>query len=207
MSIIVLFLAVIIGISLGLIGGGGSILTVPVLVYVAGVSPTLATAYSLFIVGSTSLVGAFTNLSKKLVHLPTAIIFSIPSFIAVYAVRKFVVPAIPKVLFSIGSLANHHDMVAPHAYVAGKPVSIRCVFTSGKAMIYANDKLLKTETGITQNTKDDTAAGRLGTVDQNFETVGDVVLESDKKGAEYSKIQNFKGILQFVKIYNEVLKK
>lgn len=110
-------------------------------------------------------------------------------------------------VFSIGSLANHHDVVAPHAYVAGKPVSIRCVFTSGKAMIYANDKLLKTETGITQNTKDDTAAGRLGTVDQNFETVGDVVLESDKKGAEYSKIQNFKGILQFVKIYNEVLKK
>ena len=110
-------------------------------------------------------------------------------------------------VFSIGSVANHHDVVAPQAYVAGKPVSISCVFTSGTAMIYANDKLLKTETGITQNTKDDTAAGRLGTVDQNFETVGDVVLESDKKGAEYSKIQNFKGILQFVKIYNEVLKK
>jgi uncharacterized protein len=105
MSIIVLFLAIVIGISLGLIGGGGSILTVPVLVYVAGVSPTLATAYSLFIVGSTSLVGAFTNLSKKLVHLPTAIIFSIPSFMAVYAVRKYVVPAMPEVLFSIGEFA------------------------------------------------------------------------------------------------------
>ena len=57
MTLFILFLAVIIGISLGLIGGGGSILTVPVLVYVAGISPTLATAYSLFIVGSTSLVG------------------------------------------------------------------------------------------------------------------------------------------------------
>jgi uncharacterized protein len=104
MSLLVLFLAILIGISLGLIGGGGSILTVPVLVYIAGVSPTLATAYSLFIVGSTSLVGAFTNISKKLVHLPTAIIFSIPSFIAVYSVRKYVVPTIPETLFNIGNL-------------------------------------------------------------------------------------------------------
>jgi uncharacterized protein len=104
-TIVVLFLAILIGTSLGLIGGGGSILTVPVLVYVAGISPTLATAYSLFIVGSTSLVGAGTNLFKKMVHIPTAIIFSIPSFIAVYAVRKYVVPAIPDTVFSIGSLA------------------------------------------------------------------------------------------------------
>ena len=105
MSLLVFFLAVIIGIALGLIGGGGSILTVPVLVYVAGISPTLATAYSLFIVGSTSLVGAGTNLLKKMVHIPTAIIFSIPSFIAVYAVRKFIVPIIPPTLFSVGGFA------------------------------------------------------------------------------------------------------
>ncbi len=101
-SIIVLLLAVLMGMSLGLIGGGGSILTVPVLVYVAHVSPTLSTAYSLFIVGSTSLVGGFNNITKKLVHLPTAIIFSIPSLIAVYTVRKYVMPAIPETIFSIG---------------------------------------------------------------------------------------------------------
>lgn len=105
MSIIVILLAVMIGISLGLIGGGGSILTVPVLVYVAHVSPTLSTAYSLFIVGSTSLVGGFTNMAKKLVHIPTAIIFSIPSFIAVYSVRKYVIPAIPDTIFYIGDFA------------------------------------------------------------------------------------------------------
>ena len=104
MEIVGYLSSILIGVALGLIGGGGSILTVPVLVYVAGVSPTLATAYSLFIVGSTSLVGACTNLSKKLVHLPTAIIFSIPSFIAVYMVRKFVVPAMPEVLLNIGNL-------------------------------------------------------------------------------------------------------
>lgn len=102
MIFFILFLAVLIGISLGLIGGGGSILTVPVLVYIAGISPTLATAYSLFIVGSTSLVGAGMNLFKKTVHIPTAIIFSIPSFIAVYAVRKFIISIIPPTLFSIG---------------------------------------------------------------------------------------------------------
>lgn len=105
MSIIVILLAVLIGISLGLIGGGGSILTVPVLVYVAHVSPTLSTAYSLFIVGSTSLVGGFTNMAKKLVHVPTAIIFSIPSFIAVYSVRKYIIPAIPDTIFHISDFA------------------------------------------------------------------------------------------------------
>ena len=51
--------SLLIGLSLGLIGGGGSILTLPVLVYLFGVSPTLATAYSLFIVGTASLVGAW----------------------------------------------------------------------------------------------------------------------------------------------------
>ncbi len=101
-SIIVLLLAVLMGMSLGLIGGGGSILTVPVLVYVAHVSPTLSTAYSLFIVGSTSLVGGFNNITRKLVHIPTAIIFSIPSLIAVYTVRKYVMPAIPETIMSIG---------------------------------------------------------------------------------------------------------
>jgi uncharacterized protein len=103
-SITLVLLALIIGISLGLIGGGGSILTVPVLVYVAGVSPAMATAYSLFIVGGTSLVGAVNNLTKKLVHVPTAVVFSIPSFIAVYVVRRYLMPAIPEHIFTISGL-------------------------------------------------------------------------------------------------------
>ena len=103
MSITIFVLALLIGISLGLIGGGGSILTVPVLVYAAGISPVMATAYSLFIVGSTSLVGAGNYFSKKLVHIPTAIVFSIPSFIAVYTVRRYVVPMIPDTVFTLGS--------------------------------------------------------------------------------------------------------
>ena len=94
--------AILIGVSLGLIGGGGSILTVPVLVYILGVNPVLATAYSLFVVGSTSLVGAATYMKKGLVNYKTALVFAIPSFIAVFLTRKFLVPALPDPLFTIG---------------------------------------------------------------------------------------------------------
>lgn len=95
--------SVLIGISLGLIGGGGSILTVPVLVYLLGVEPVMATAYSLFIVGLSSLIGAYTKYKEGLVHLKTSLIFGIPSIAAVYATRKFILPAIPDTLFSLGS--------------------------------------------------------------------------------------------------------
>lgn len=94
--------AIVIGISLGLIGGGGSILTVPVLVYILGVNPVLATAYSLFVVGSTSLVGAATYMKKGLVNYKTALVFAVPSFIAVFLTRKFLVPALPDPLFTVG---------------------------------------------------------------------------------------------------------
>lgn len=94
--------ALIIGLVLGLIGGGGSILTVPILVYLIGLNPVTATAYSLFVVGSTSLFGAYKNYKNKMVDIKTAIIFAIPSFIAVYFTRRYLVPAIPDTLFSIG---------------------------------------------------------------------------------------------------------
>ena len=95
--------ALLIGVVLGLIGGGGSILTVPVLVYLMFINPVTATAYSLFIVGTSSLVGAIQNIKKGLVDIRTAIVFAIPAFIAVYSTRKYIVPAIPNELFSIGN--------------------------------------------------------------------------------------------------------
>ncbi|MGB4769885.1 MAG: sulfite exporter TauE/SafE family protein [Chitinophagaceae bacterium] len=104
MEIVGYIASLIIGISLGLIGGGGSILTVPVLVYLFGVSPVLATAYSLFIVGATSLVGSFPKYKAGEINLKTALIFGIPSIAAVYATRAFIVPAIPNDIFTIGSL-------------------------------------------------------------------------------------------------------
>lgn len=93
--------AIMIGVSLGLIGGGGSILTVPVLVYLLHVEPVTATAYSLFIVGLTSLIGSATYMRKELISYKTALIFSVPSFIAVYITRKFILPEIPDVILTI----------------------------------------------------------------------------------------------------------
>ena len=93
--------AIIIGVSLGLIGGGGSILTVPVLVYILGVDPVLATAYSLFVVGTTSLVGAGNYMRQGLVDYKTALVFAVPSFIAVFLTRKFLVPWLPDPLFTV----------------------------------------------------------------------------------------------------------
>lgn len=97
--------SILMGLSLGMIGGGGSILTVPILVYLFAKDPVLATAYSLFIVGATALVGGFTYYRKGEVDLKTGFTFAMPSFIGVYLTRAFVVPNLPDPVFSIGSLA------------------------------------------------------------------------------------------------------
>lgn len=89
----------LIGVSLGLIGGGGSILTVPVLVYLFSVEPVTATAYSLFIVGTTSLAGALPKYREGAVDLQTAFIFGVPSIVAVYVTRDQLVPLIPEKLY------------------------------------------------------------------------------------------------------------
>ncbi|WOI21786.1 sulfite exporter TauE/SafE family protein [Nonlabens ulvanivorans] len=96
--------ALLIGLVLGLIGGGGSILTVPILVYALTLNPVLATAYSLFVVGATSLVGAIKNMMKGMVDFKTAIIFAIPAFIAVYLTRAYLIPAIPDELFTVSGI-------------------------------------------------------------------------------------------------------
>ncbi|NND14793.1 MAG: sulfite exporter TauE/SafE family protein, partial [Eudoraea sp.] len=80
--------ALAIGIVMGLVGGGGSILAVPVLVYLLGLNPIISTAYSLFIVGVTALIGALKNIRKGLVDFRTAIVFATPAFITVYITRK-----------------------------------------------------------------------------------------------------------------------
>ena len=99
-----------IGVTLGLIGGGGSILTIPVLVYLFSISPTLAISYSLFIVGFTSLVGAFNSYRKGLVNFKTVLLFGSSSITTVYLVRKFIIPIIPDVFFKIGSFNVTHAL-------------------------------------------------------------------------------------------------
>ena len=97
--------AVLMGLSLGLIGGGGSILTVPILVYLFHIDAVMATAYSLFIVGLTSLIGSGSHMRLGNIHWRTAIVFGIPSIMSVYATRAWLVPALPDPLFSVGGVA------------------------------------------------------------------------------------------------------
>lgn len=102
MQLIGYIASILIGFSLGLIGGGGSILTVPVLVYLFHFDPVLSTAYSLFIVGSTSLAGGIRFYPKKLIDFKAVWMFGIPSIITVLLTRKFFLPLIPEKIFTIG---------------------------------------------------------------------------------------------------------
>ncbi len=102
--------SLLIGISLGLIGGGGSILTVPVLVYLFRVDAALATFYSLFVVGLTSLVGSVSFFRKEQIDLRTAVIFGIPSVVTVYLTRLYIFPAVPDTIISSGSWAVSKDV-------------------------------------------------------------------------------------------------
>lgn len=141
MEIIGYIASLVIGISLGLIGGGGSILTVPVLVYLFKVEPVVATSYSLFIVGLSSLVGAFPKYKQGQVNLKTALIFGIPSIIAVFATRKFIVPQIPKEVFSIG------DFVVTKSILLMILFAILMVFAS-ISMISNKNKKTESENGV-----------------------------------------------------------
>ncbi|MCI0751184.1 MAG: sulfite exporter TauE/SafE family protein [Flammeovirgaceae bacterium] len=99
------FASVCVGLILGLLGGGGSILSIPILVYMFQVDVVLASAYSLFIVGATSFVGAIPKYREHLVNLRTGILFGIPSIVAIFSTRKWIVPAIPDVILQIDSFA------------------------------------------------------------------------------------------------------
>lgn len=122
-------LAVIVGITLGLIGSGGSILSVPILVYIMGVEPILATAYSLFVVGTTALFGGIQKAKQKLVDFKKVVLFGVPTILAVFLTRKFIVPNIPDVIFSTTS------------FTLDKSVLIMVVFAI--VMIAASVRMIK----------------------------------------------------------------
>lgn len=105
MEIVGYIASIFIGVSLGMVGSGGSILTVPVLVYLMGVNPLLATTSSLFIVGTTSLVGGIRAYTKGKVDFKAVTEFGIPSILSIFLTRHYLLPAIPDVVFSIAGLA------------------------------------------------------------------------------------------------------
>jgi len=132
MEIIAYLCAALIGISLGLIGGGGSIMTMPVLVYLFGTSPMLATSYSLFIVGSTSLAGAISNYRKGLVNLKTALLFGLSSVSTVFLTRKFIIPVIPKHIASIGSFDLTENILTMILFAVLMVIAASAMISSGK---------------------------------------------------------------------------
>lgn len=131
--------SIFIGITLGLIGGGGSILTVPVLVYLFQIDAVLATAYSLFIVGITSVFGSFSYFTKGLINIRTAIVFGVPSIIAVYLTRAYIVPSIPNEIFSTGD------------FVVTKSILFMLLFAV--LMIFASYSMLKKEKRVSEETQ------------------------------------------------------
>jgi len=91
-----------IGLSLGLIGGGGSILTIPILVWFFHIDPVLASTYSLFVVGFTSLAGSISHFRKGNVNVSLSLILGIPSLIVIFIMRKWIMPALPEHITTIG---------------------------------------------------------------------------------------------------------
>ena len=103
--------ALLVGLVLGLMGSGGSLIAIPIFTYLFHISPITTTAYSLFVVGTSSTIGALRNWEKGLIDFKVAIVFAIPAFIAVYVVRKHILPIIPMEIVTIYDVVVTKDMV------------------------------------------------------------------------------------------------
>lgn len=128
----------LIGISLGLIGGGGSIITIPVLVYLFHIEPTIATLYSLFIVGTTSLVGGIRSAVNKMVDFRSVVLFAIPSTLAVYFTRHYLLPHIPDTLFTVAS------------FIVTKNIGIMIFFSI--VMLFASLRMIRDKQSVLNKT-------------------------------------------------------
>ncbi len=92
-----------VGVTLGLLGGGGAILTVPILVYLFKTTPVVATGYSLFIVSVSSIFGVFRYHRASLVDYRVAVLFAVPSFLGTLVVRRLFLPSLPEIILEMGA--------------------------------------------------------------------------------------------------------
>lgn len=128
-QIIGYLLALLAGISIGMMGSGGSILTVPILVYIMHIEPVLATAYSLFIVGTSAATGSIRNIRKKQVNFKIVFGFGLASILSVFFTRTYLLPLIPDTI----ELANDS--------VISKSNFIMIIFAL--VMLAASSKMIK----------------------------------------------------------------
>lgn len=108
----------LLGVVLGLIGAGGSILVVPILVYLFGVPAAQATGYSLVIVGTTALAGAVTYLRRGQSDPRMAALFGIPAIAAVYLTRRVLFPAIPDPVLQTSGFSLSKDTAVMVVFAA-----------------------------------------------------------------------------------------
>lgn len=127
----------LVGTSLGLLGGGGALLTVPVLVYMFGVGATDATGYSLAVVAVTSLAGAFAHWRRGLVARRVALIFAAPSLVSVYLTRAFLIPALPNQIHLLPDLFIGRDRLLMLAF-AVMMAATAIVMIRGKQRVCEN---------------------------------------------------------------------
>ena len=133
------FLALFVGISLGLIGGGGSILAMPILVYIFHFTPQLSTSYSLFIVGVSALIGSAKHYKQHNLKLKTTLIFGMPSIVSLLLVRKFILPKIPTVVFTINRFIITKDILLMIIFAILMIVASISMIKQSKANVQANE--------------------------------------------------------------------
>lgn len=143
--------SVLIGVSLGLIGGGGSIFTVPVLVYLFGIDAFLATEYSLFIVGTSSIIGSVSYFKNGLVNMKTVLIFGIPSVISIFLTRNFLLPIIPDSIFKIGNFVMTKNIFLLLIFA--------CLMIAASYKMIRKNKVLEIKATSSQKNKAFLAAG------------------------------------------------
>lgn len=136
-------ISIFIGITLGVFGSGGSILAVPVLVYIFNIEPVLATLYSLFIVGSTSFIGSLNYFKNKLINFKIVLLFGIPSVIFVLISRKIVLPAIPERLFYIGHFLFSKNIAIMILFATLMIIASYCMIKKGIENMIPNAQLEK----------------------------------------------------------------
>ena len=140
--------ALLAGVSLGLIGGGGSILIIPILVYLMGITPILATSYSLFIVGFTCMVGAINNYRKGLVRIKIALLFGLSSVTTVFIIRKLVMPAIPSVLVKTPGFSITQSMATMILFAILMMIASVAMIKDKQEIITANSTPAQNENNI-----------------------------------------------------------
>ncbi|HZG01293.1 MAG TPA: sulfite exporter TauE/SafE family protein [Chitinophagales bacterium] len=127
-------LALLIGLVLGLVGSGGSIITLPVLVYTFGIGAVTATTYSLFIVGTAALAGAVQQTVKRNVHFKSLFYFGLTSVVTVLLVRRFVLHALPDILFTIGNVVVSRDRLLMVVFAALMLMAVRSMWRKEAAI-------------------------------------------------------------------------